>query len=92
MAAEYKRILVGVDGSRQARRAIDKAIAVAVRNQAELIIVTIMSGGDYVGLGSDTQVGFGYVDQQVMDEARQDLEATVDKYRRKAQEAGVKRS
>ncbi|MFD1455626.1 universal stress protein [Levilactobacillus lanxiensis] len=90
MAAEYKRILVGVDGSRQARRAIDKAIAVAVRNQAELIIVTIMSGGDYVGLGSDTQVGFGYVDQQVMDEARQDLEATVDKYRRKAQEAGVK--
>jgi len=90
MAAEYKHILVGVDGSRQARRAIDKAIAVAVRNQAELIIVTIMSGGDYVGLGTDTQVGFGYVDQQVMDEARQDLEATVDKYRRKAQEAGVK--
>jgi len=90
MAAEYKHILVGVDGSRQARRALDKAIAVAVRNEAELIIVTIMSGGDYVGLGSDTQVGFGYVDQQVMDEARQDLEAQVDKYRRKAQDAGVK--
>ncbi|WP_125583904.1 universal stress protein [Levilactobacillus cerevisiae] len=90
MAAEYKHILVGVDGSRQARRTLDKAIAVAVRNEAELIIVTIMSGGDYVGLGSDTQVGFGYVDQQVMDEARQDLEAQVDKYRRKAQDAGVK--
>lgn len=89
MATEYKHILVGVDGSRQARRAVDKAIAVAVRNEAELIIVTVMSGGDYVGLGSDTQVGFGYVDQQVMDEARQDLEAQVDKYRRKAQDAGV---
>lgn len=89
MAAEYKHILVGVDGSRQARRALDKAIAVAVRNQAELIIVTVMSGGDYVGLGSDTQVGFGYVDQRVMDESRQKLEATVDKYRRRAQDAGV---
>lgn len=89
MAADYQHILVGVDGSRQARRALDKAIAVAVRNQAELIIVTIMSGGDYVGLGSDTQVGFGYVDQQVMDESRQELEATVDKYRQRAQKAGV---
>lgn len=89
MTAEYKHILVGVDGSRQARRAVDKAIAVAVRNHAELIIVTVMNGGDYVGLGNDTQVGFGYVDQQVMDEVRQDLEAKVDAYRRKAQEAGV---
>ncbi len=90
MTEGYKRILVGVDGSRQARRAVEKAIAVAVRNQAELIIVTIMSGGDYVGLGNNTEVGFGYVDQQVMDEARQRLEQIVDKYRKKAQDAGVK--
>lgn len=91
MVAEYKHILVGVDGSRQAKRALDKAIAVALRNQAELIIVTIMSGGDYVGLGNNTQVGFGYVDQQVMDESRQALETLVDQYRQKAQEAGVER-
>ncbi|MGX6429492.1 universal stress protein [Levilactobacillus yonginensis] len=90
MTERYQHILVGVDGSKQARRALDKAIAVAVRNDAELIIITIMSGGDYVGLGNNTRVGFGYVDQQVMDEERQIQEKTVDEYRQRAQKAGVK--
>ncbi|WP_125546269.1 universal stress protein [Levilactobacillus lindianensis] len=90
MTKRYERILVGVDGSRQSKRTVEKAIAVAKRNDAELIIVTIMSGGDYVGIGQNTQVGFGYVDQEVMDEARQQWEQTVDAYRQKAQNAGVK--
>ncbi|WP_125574219.1 universal stress protein [Levilactobacillus huananensis] len=90
MTKRYERILVGVDGSRQSKRTVEKAIAVAERNDAELIIVTIMSGGDYVGIGQNTQVGFGYVDQEVMDEARQQWEHTVDEYRQKAQDAGVK--
>lgn len=90
MTKRYERILVGVDGSRQSKRTVEKAIAVAKRNDAELIIVTIMSGGDYVGIGQNTQVGFGYVGQEVMDEARQQWEQTVDAYRQKAQNAGVK--
>ncbi|KRK36310.1 universal stress protein [Levilactobacillus parabrevis] len=90
MSERYERILVGVDGSRQAKRAVEKAIAVAVRNEADLIIVTIMTGGDYVGIGNNTKVGFGFVDQEVMDEARQRSEQTVDAYRKQAEEAGVK--
>ncbi|WP_061777083.1 universal stress protein [Levilactobacillus senmaizukei] len=90
MIQEYKKILVGVDGSRQAKRALDKAIAVAVRNEAQLIIVTVMSGGDYVGVGSNTRVGFGYVDQSVMDDVRQELTDAVDGYRKRAEDAGVK--
>lgn len=88
MTQQYQHILVGVDGSRQSKRAIDKAIAVAARNEAELIIVTVLSGGQYVGLGN-TEVGFGYVDQQVMDESRQRFENLVQQYRQQAQDAGV---
>ena len=88
MTQKYQHILVGVDGSRQAKRALDKAIAVAARNQAELIIVTDLSGGQFVGLGN-TEVGFGYVDQQVMDESRQHFEDLVQQYRQRAQDAGV---
>jgi len=88
MTQEYKHILVGIDGSRQSKRAIEKAIAVAQRNQAELIIVTVLSGGQYVGLGN-TEVGFGFVDQKVMDESRQRFEDLVQQYRKQAQDAGV---
>lgn len=88
MVQQYEHILVGIDGSRQAKRAVEKAIAVAARNQAELIIVTVMSGGRYVGLGS-SEVGFGYVDQQVMDESRQRFEELVQRYRQEAQANGV---
>ncbi|QMU07841.1 universal stress protein [Levilactobacillus suantsaii] len=88
MPQQYQRILVGVDGSRSSRRAVDKAIAVAARNQAQLVIVTVMSGGRYVGLGT-TEVGFGYVDQQVMDESRQKFNELVEHYRQRAEDAGV---
>lgn len=88
MTQQYQHILVGVDGSRQAKRAIEKAIAVAQRNQAELIIVTVLRGGQYVGLGSN-EVGFGYVDQKIMDESRQRFEDLVQRYRQQAQDAGV---
>lgn len=89
MAQKYQRILVGVDGSRPSKRAAEKAIAVAQRNHAELVITAVMSGGRYVGLGT-TEVGFGYVDQQVMDEARQEFSDIVENYRQKAEAAGVK--
>lgn len=89
MTQQYEHILVGIDGSRQSKRAIDKAIAVAQRNGAELIIATVLSGGQYVGLGN-TEVGFGYVDQSVMDASRKRFEDLVAQYQQKAQDAGVK--
>ncbi|PWG01083.1 universal stress protein [Levilactobacillus bambusae] len=87
-AKRYQTILVGVDGSRQAHRALQKAVAIAVRNQARLCIATVMNGGQFVGLGA-TEIGFGYVDQKAMDEVRANMATLVSRYADQAREAGV---
>lgn len=40
--SEYRTILVGIDGSDQAYQAFEKAIAVAKRNDAKVILTTII--------------------------------------------------
>ncbi|KRM55262.1 universal stress protein [Secundilactobacillus malefermentans] len=86
----YHKILVGVDGSKQARRAVIKAIASAKRNDAELIIATVISSDKVVGIGS-TRVGFGYVDQSVLDGVKEEFENLVAKYKDMAVESGIKK-
>lgn len=48
---EYHAILVGIDGSEQAREAFDKAIAVAKRNQAKVIVTHIIENRLYGNMG-----------------------------------------
>lgn len=48
---EYQRILVGVDGSEQARHAFDKALAVAKRNNAKVIVAHVIENRLYGNLG-----------------------------------------
>ncbi|ANZ62243.1 universal stress protein UspA [Secundilactobacillus paracollinoides] len=88
LSANYHHILVGVDGSKQAQRAVQKAIAVAKRNQAELTIVSVLNVSKLIGLGS-TKLGFGYVDQGLLDEIKEKIERLVDKNVASAKQAGV---
>lgn len=46
---EYRSILVGTDGSEQAQQAFEKAIAVAKRNNAEVIVAHIIENKLYGG-------------------------------------------
>ena len=42
MLDNYKKILVGIDGSVEATKAFDKAVATALRNDAELVIANVL--------------------------------------------------
>lgn len=79
----YNRILVGIDGSKQAKRAVLKAIASTKRNDAELIIATVMRQ-------SATKASFGYIDQEMLDEVKTEFEELVAKYKQAALDEGLK--
>lgn len=46
---EYKSILVGTDGSEQAKLAFEKAIAVAQRNNAKVVVAHVLENRMYSG-------------------------------------------
>ncbi|WP_054699653.1 universal stress protein [Secundilactobacillus odoratitofui] len=87
--SNYQRIIVGIDGSRQSKRAVQKAIAVAKRNQATLYIVSVLNLGKLVGLGT-TQFGFGAIDQEALDSVKEKITNLAAGYRESALSAGVK--
>lgn len=86
--SNYQRIIVGVDGSKQAGRAVKKAIAVAKRNEASLYIVSVLNLNKLIGIGH-AQFGFGAIDQEMLDDVKLKMESLVAKYRDEADEAGV---
>lgn len=48
---EYHSILVGIDGSEQARHAFDKALAVAKRNNAKVVVAHVIENRLYGNMG-----------------------------------------
>ena len=50
-AQEYQTILVGTDGSDQAREAFEKALAVAKRNNSRVIVAHIIENRLYGNMG-----------------------------------------
>lgn len=86
--SNYQRIIVGVDGSKQAKRAVQKAIAIAKRNQATLYIVSVLNLGKMVGVGK-SQFGFGAIDQETLDGVKNKMERLVAGYHDAAVKAGV---
>lgn len=87
--SSYQNVLVGVDGSKQARRAVKKAIAVAKRNQSALYIATVLDVSRLTSIGK-AQFGFGAADPDVLDEFKQKMDKLVAGYRSQAIDAGVK--
>lgn len=86
--SNYQNVMVGVDGSKQAKRAVQKAIAIAKRNQSKLFIVSVLNVSKLTNLGR-TQFGFGAVDPDVLDEFKLKMDQLVANYRDQATKAGV---
>ncbi|WP_043934111.1 universal stress protein [Bacillus sp. EB01] len=81
MANHYQKILVAVDGSKAAELAFKKAIGIASRNQARLLLVHVI----------DTRT-FSLVEaygQGLVDRAAQNANELLDMYKQQARSAGI---
>ncbi|KAB2334221.1 universal stress protein [Bacillus mesophilum] len=81
MAMNYENILVAVDGSPEADWAFKKAIEIAKRNNAKIIVAHIVDTRTYANVEA--------YDRSVADRANEYAEELMEKYRQAALEAGV---
>jgi nucleotide-binding universal stress UspA family protein len=84
-APVFKRILVAVDGSRDAEKAVKLATRLAEMNGAELLVISVGSRPPYFGVSA----GAAWLDQYNR-HANKDAEKVVDEAASFAQSAGVK--
>ncbi|WP_439443414.1 universal stress protein [Listeria aquatica] len=82
MMKEYGRILTAVDGSESGEAAFFKAVQVALRNHAELLIVTVV---DTLYFANVTAADGGTTVNQFTETSKQLLED----YRKRAEEMGL---
>lgn len=85
--SKYQNILVGIDGSKQSEMALDKAINLAVQSDATLSMVSVINGERFPNTST---IGFGFIDRNVYDQAVEQMEKQLAKYKEKAQKSGVK--
>ena len=81
MTQDYQRILIGIDGSEEAEIAFRKAVEIAKRNNATLVIVHIVDTRSYQG--------FENFDGNLPDKTRKEIKGTLEEYRNIANEAGL---
>lgn len=82
MLQEYQRILVAIDGSDEAERAFKKAVAVAERNNATLLLTHVIDTRAYQS--------FSTFDGSIADNARLEAKNTLSEYKDFAEKQGVK--
>ena len=81
MLQEYKNILVAIDGSSQAKKAFKKAVEVAKRNKAVLVLVHVIDTRAYQS--------FSTFDGSVADTARVEATNTLNEYKEYAKKEGL---
>ena len=64
----YKTIVVPTDGSENAKRALEHALAVADRNQAELIVVHVANIVSAISNFDQTPISGGYVSELIAED------------------------
>lgn len=82
MLQEYKRILVAIDGSDESERAFKKAVAVAERNNATIVLTHVIDTRAYQS--------FSTFDGSIADNARVEAKNTLNEYKEFAEKEGVK--
>ena len=82
MLQEYKTILVPIDQSVEAERAFKKAVNVAKRNGARLVIAHVVEGRAF-------QAPNGYLDSDFTDDALRYAHVLLEKYGAIAKEFGI---
>lgn len=81
---EYNVILVGIDGSSQARHAFEEAVDVSLRNHAKLIIAYVIESKIY------SIMGFSGMNEDVMNDAIARADDELKHYTEKAKQSGIK--
>ena len=80
MVQEYSNILVPLDGSQQAEIALDKAVAVAKRNEAHIDVLAVIDPGQFgynlAGLAD------GDITYQLVQDSEAYLKETVDQVKK----------
>jgi nucleotide-binding universal stress UspA family protein len=83
----YQKILVGIDGSKQSDMAFNKAVEVALQNNAQLNLLSVINGERYPSTGPS---GYGFVDHSIYESAVEEMKKRLGAYQTKAEHAGVK--
>ncbi|API89189.1 universal stress protein UspA [Marinilactibacillus sp. 15R] len=81
MLQEYKRILVAVDGSQEAEKAFRKAVEVAKRNNASLVLAHVIDTRAYQS--------FSTFDGSIADNAREEAKNILEEYKEYAKKEGL---
>lgn len=81
--ADYKNVLVGIDGSKQSMMAFHKAIDLAKRNNAHLHLLSVVNGEHY-----PTAAGYGIIDRDMYDAAVERMKKTLSKLVDETKKAG----
>lgn len=82
----YQKILVGIDGSKQADMAFDKAVETAKLNKTQLYLLSVINGEKIPSGGPN---GYSLVDRSIYQPAIDTMEKRLDEYKKKAQAAGI---
>lgn len=83
----YQKILVGIDGSKQSDMAFNKGVDIALRNHAQLYLLSVINGERYPSTGPS---GYGFVDHSIYESAVEEMKKRLGTYRTKAEKAGIK--
>lgn len=81
MSKDYERVLIGVDGSKEAELAFRKAVEVTKRNEGTLVIAHIVDTRSYQG--------FENFDGNLPEKTRKEIKSTLQEYQTIALNAGV---
>ncbi|BAL61842.1 universal stress protein [Melissococcus plutonius] len=87
MLQEYKKIMVAIDGSNEARLAFLKAVNVAKRNKAQLLLVHIIDTRTYVNVSS-FDAPFSGVDTLMDEQEKNTAEQILGDYENEAKQQG----
>ncbi|MDR0300390.1 MAG: universal stress protein [Streptococcaceae bacterium] len=84
MIDNYQKIMVGIDGSVESTKAFDKAVATALRNKAELVLVNIIDLRAYQSLAS-------YGSAILAEDTHKGAENLINDFANEAKAAGVEK-
>lgn len=82
----YRKILVGIDGSKQSDMAFQKALEVAKQNNAKLYLLSVINGERYPTTGAS---GYGFVSHSIYDSAVETMQGRLADYKKKANDFGI---
>lgn len=82
----YKNVLVGIDGSKQAKFAFYKAVEIAKEDHANLHLLSVINGQKFP---DSTPQGYGFADNHVYDPAVKTMKAQLAELKQTAEKNGI---